>query len=588
MKKIVFTLTFIFSYSILSAQIIDASVKKQLQDFDKYVDQTLKDWNVPSAGVAIVKDGEVVWAKGYGMKDVEGKVAATEYTQYAIGSSSKAFTAAAVCLLADEGSIDLDKPLKNYLEDFELWDEYASENMTPRDLLCHRSGLPRHDLVWYGTDKSRDEIFQTLKHLEPTATFRETWQYQNLMFMTAGYLVEKVSGKSWEDFVKAEIFAPLEMKTANFSVNDIQKANDYALPYRDDDGKLIKMPYRNIDAIGPAGSINANVMEMSNWVIMQLAKGKFGEKEVLSPTMIQQMHTPHMVMPGTVSDEVFYNSYGLGWFITSYRGHLRVEHGGNIDGFSANVCLMPRDSIGVVVLTNMNGTRATSIIRNAAVDRMLELDKIDWNERLLKQKKEAEKKAEDNSKEEPSGKVEGTQPSHELSAYAGNFEHPAYGKILVAVKDGKLNLKTHGFDFMLNHYHYDIFESDDPLLGKQKIAFHSNLQGEIFKITAQMQPGVGDIEYKRIVEISEETLSLYAGEYELNGMIVKISIKEGVLKALVTGQPEYTLAPMQEAHAFQLEGLSGFSLKFKVKDGEKASEAAFHQPNGVFTAKRKE
>ena len=206
----------------------------------------------------------------------------TPKTLFAIGSSSKAFTAATVVQLADDDKLDLDEPIRKYLPDFELYDEGATKEMTPRDLLCHNSGLPRHDFVWYGSDKSRKDLYKTLKYLEPTASFRQTWQYQNLMFMTAGYLVEQISEMSWEDFTQKRILDPLGMNASNFSVSKMEKAENAALPYREKDGEFIKMPYRNIDAIGPAGSINSNAEDMSKWVIMQLNGGKYGEETVVS------------------------------------------------------------------------------------------------------------------------------------------------------------------------------------------------------------------------------------------------------------------------------------------------------------------
>jgi len=255
--------------------------------------------------------------------------------------------------------------------------------------MCHRSGLPRHDFVWYGAGLSRKEIMDRLRYLEPSKPFRTTFQYQNMMFMAAGYLTEQVSQMPWEDFIKENILTPLEMPTTNFSVTVMQPGADYSKPYRDDDG-IKEIPFRNTDAMAPAGSINSSAKEMANWVIMQLNNGSFKDKQIVSSTSINEMHTPQMVAPGGMNKDVFYHSYGLGWDITSYRGHLRVEHGGNIDGFTADVALYPLDSVGIVVLTNMENTSLNSIVRNYAIDRLLGLEEKDWNGILLPMRKKAQ------------------------------------------------------------------------------------------------------------------------------------------------------------------------------------------------------
>ena len=210
------------------------------------------------------------------------------------------------------------------------------------------------------------------------------WQYQNLLYGTAGYIVGQVNKTTWEAYLKEEILKPLRMTNTNFSVKEMQKQKDVALPYDLKNEEVRQIPFRSIDAIGPAGSINSNVKDMSNWLKMQLNNGKFEDKEIVSINNFKPMHQPQMTMPGNLEeDELFFRSYGMGWMLTSYRGHFRSEHGGNIDGFSANVALLPRDGIGVVILTNMNGTPVPSIIRNNVFDRFLNLEQIDWNLRFL-------------------------------------------------------------------------------------------------------------------------------------------------------------------------------------------------------------
>lgn len=592
MKNLTTKTLLLTSFIFLIGIATHAQEKRDFKDLDEYIEKTRKDWKVPGLAVAIIEKDQLVHSKGFGYADLENERPANPNTLFAIGSSSKAFTAASICLLANEGLLDLDEPVVTYLPDFKLHDEYATKKMTPRDLLSHVSGLPRHDLVWYASSKSRAEIYDVLKYLKPSTSFRGSWQYQNLMYMTAGVLVEKVSGKSWETFVQENFFEPLEMKTANFSVDDMQKVADHALPYNEEEDELKKMDFRNLDAIGPAGSINASVNEMANWVKMHIAGGQFKGEEVIGTAYLKQSHRPHSIVPGNASEDFAYTNYGLGWFITAYRGELLLHHGGNIDGFSAMVAFMPMDSVGMVILTNKNGTGATSVIREAIADFMTGKDRIDWNTKRLEQVNKAQEAAKKAEKEEDQNKVQGTAPSHELSAYAGKYSHPAYGEAEVTEKDGKLMMTIPAGEFPLNHYHYDIFELDTPL-GKLKANFLTGMDGKISTMNVPLEPGLEDpIEFDKLVEevdVEKDALEKYVGEYDLMGQVViKIYVKEDYLRMFVPGQPEYKLVPIGE-HEFKLEQLEGFRAKFTVKDGaDKADSLSSIQPNGTFTAQRKE
>jgi len=357
-KILVILLVFsLFLYSPLPAK--KKAPKVNLKGFPEFVEKAMKGWKVPGLAISIVKDGKVVFAEGFGFCDVKKGLKVTPQTLFAIGSSSKAFTATAMGILVDECKLDWDNPVREYLPSFKLKDLFAAERMTHRDLVCHRSGLPRHDAIWYGASANRKELFNRLAYLEPSKDFRTIFQYQNLMFMTAGYLVGQIAGKTWEKFVQERILNPLGMNDGNFSVEDSKKAPDFALPYMEKKDKVIEIPFRNIDAVGPAGSINSNVMDMAKWVLLNLNKGKHGEKQIISEASLKQIHSPQMVMgemfPGFEKyNELFYDNYGMGWMITFYKGHLLLHHGGGIDGFTALVSFMPRDNMGIVVLTILN------------------------------------------------------------------------------------------------------------------------------------------------------------------------------------------------------------------------------------------
>jgi CubicO group peptidase (beta-lactamase class C family) len=334
------------------------------------VDSLRKVWKAPGVAVGIIKDDKVILSEGFGQRSVKDNLPVTPQTLFAIGSCTKAFTTAALGILVDEGQLEWDKPVKHYLPTFKMYDDFATQRMTVTDLITHRSGLPRHDFMWYNSTFSRKDIFNRLQYLEPNKDFRTDWQYQNLMFMTAGYLLEQVSGGTWENFVRSRIFEPLGMKASNFSIDESQKASDFALPYRETKDTVKVIPFRNITTVGPAGSINSNIPDMLEWTRLHLNQGKMGDKQLLNAATMIKLHAPAMVMPQSGKySEILNSAYALGWMTSAYRGHQVVDHGGNIDGFSAEVMILPQDNIGIVVLTNLDGTPLSNIIARYEIGR---------------------------------------------------------------------------------------------------------------------------------------------------------------------------------------------------------------------------
>lgn len=487
----------LFLIFIFSAPAPAQSPQPDLSGLDVVVEQVMKDWKVPGIAVAVVKDGRIVYAKGYGHRDVKRGLKVTPDTLFAIGSCSKAFTAAALGILVDDKKLDWDRPVRNYLPDLMLHDGYATERIRPRDLLTHQSGLPRHDLVWYGSPLTRKELFERLRYLEPSAPLHARAQYNNLMFMTAGVLVERISGASWEAFVKARLLDPLGMKTSNFSVTDMQKAADYSLPYGEERGEAKEIPYRHIDAIGPAGSINSSVNEMTNWMVMQLGKGKFQDRQVISEKSLLETQTPQIIFGGDLRyDETFYASYGMGWGVSVYRGHPMLQHGGGIDGFTSNVRLLPKSGIGVVVLTN-SSSPASGIIAANALDRVLGLSEAPWVQRAKDDRVRAVAAQLKARAEDEKNRKKDTKPTLALKEYVGEFEHPAYQMLSVAEDGETLKIDLHGLTGKLKHYHYDVFEVAEGGLGGRKMNFLMNGKGEIDRVSILLEPGVKEIVFTR-------------------------------------------------------------------------------------------
>ena len=569
-----------------------APEKVNFKGFDQFVSETMKVWKVPGLAIAIVKDGKVILSKGYGFRDVEKKLKVTPKTLFAIGSCTKAFTATTMGILVDEGKLDWDKPVRAYLPAFKLKDSFASERMAPRDLVCHRSGLPRHDWMWYNSSASRRELFDRLQYLEPSKDFRDVFQYQNLMFMTAGYLVGQIAVTTWEEFAQKRLLDPLGMKDSNFSVEDSKKAEDFALPYIEKDEKVIEIPFRNIDTVGPAGSINSNVTDMVQWILLNLNKGKHGEEQIISENTLKEIHAPQMIASKSFEyDESFYSTYGMGWSISAYRGHLLLAHGGGIDGFIALVSFMPRESTGMVIFTNLNGNPLPSIVAYNVYDRLLGLDLIDWNKRIKERIDKAKKEAEEAKKEKDKDRKPNTKTSHPLEDYAGDYEHPGYGLFSVKKEGDLLKGEYNSISFDVEHYHYDIFKMENEFLEiDAKLSFFTDNKGNIGSLAVQLEPSVKEVVFTRMPEkkMTEKSfLEKFVGEYVLGEVTVTVSLKgEQTLFLSVPGQPEYELIPYKGTE-FNLKNLTGFSIEFIMDESGIVTEAKITQPNGVFTAKKK-
>jgi CubicO group peptidase (beta-lactamase class C family) len=321
-KRIRAISSFLFLCLIFSTSTPAQNTLPNLIGFDDFVEQVMKDWKTPGAAVAIVKDGRVVYAKGYGYRDVKRGLKVTADTLFAIGSCSKAFGAASLGILVDEKKIEWDEPVRTYLPELTLYDDYTTAHIRPRDLVSHQSGLPGHDAVWARSPLTRKELFDRLRYLEPSQPLHAKFQYSNLMFMASAALVEKVSGLTWEEFTRRKILEPIGMKNTNISVNEMQKTSDFSKPYREESGEIKESSFYNVDAMGPAASINSSVNEMANWMLLQLNKGKFEDKQIISEKNLLETQTPQIIVP---VDSEFLNSYAMGWFVTTFRGALHCQ-----------------------------------------------------------------------------------------------------------------------------------------------------------------------------------------------------------------------------------------------------------------------
>ncbi|HEY4876117.1 MAG TPA: serine hydrolase [Puia sp.] len=597
-----FTLLLLIATITSSAQ--KKSEDKRFAGLDTAFARVLKTWHAAGFAVVVVEKNRVIYANGFGYRDQENKIPVTPNTLFAIGSCTKAFTASLIGMLRQDGKVDYDKPVRNYLPDLKFFNDEMNNKITLRDMMSHRTGLPRHDLSWYFFNtQSRDSLIQRIQYMEPSAGLREKWQYNNFMFLVLGVVVEKITGKSWEDNIREKIFQPLGMSSSVLTISDLMKSNDVAIGYEVKNDSIIKKTdYYHIDAMGPAGSINSSVNDMAKWVITWINGGKYEGKEIIPAAHVTEAMSSQMIIGGALPDkekpDLYFANYGFGWFLSSYRGHYRVEHGGNIDGFSASTSFFPSDSIGIVVLTNQNNSVVPSIVRNIIIDRMLKIKYFDWNTDLKNIADKAKKENKDAEKSKIQTEKPITKTTHDLKDYEGSYSHKAYGTIEVQAQRDSLFAFLGSHTWWLKHLQYDIFEpfEKDPKEGidtsdkSDPMQFQMSAGGDIESVDIKLEPTLKAISFARTPkakEVSKDSLQKYVGEYLLSGLTIKVYIKnEKTLYLFVPGQPEYELA-LVDKNKFAIKTLSGYFAQFNVNDKNEVTELLAIQPNGTFKATRK-
>ncbi len=567
--------------------------KTLLDGFEPLIEKALNDFQVPGAAVGVVVDGHVIFAKGFGLRDIEKNLPMTKETLFAIGSCTKAFTTFAIGNLVDEGSLEWDQPVIDILPEFRLWDQYATTNVTLRDLLTHRTGLPRHEFVAYNSKISKSEMLKRIRFLQPSSEIRQRYQYGNLMYLTAGIAMEQVSGKPWEDLIRERILVPLEMVHTNFCVKDTQKTGNYASPYLEKNEKLKKIPFRNLSLISAAGSINSNVDDMTHWLKMLLAGGVYKNQVLISPSTLQELHAPQVIIPGAPeTKESMVYAYGIGWGVVSYRGHFYASHDGVSDGFTSMVGFFPGENVGIVVLCNKNMSTFPRYLSCEILDRILDLPSYDWFQEGLEGIRKNKLIVNESKIKEDHLRKKGTSPSHALEEFAGVYEHPGYGKLTVRVLDGKLEANYNDLIFVLDHWHYDVFnvaeEKQDMVVSIEgtKFTFYNGSNGEIGSLSVPFEPTADDIVFKKK---SDQTLSAvnylkkFVGVYEIYGYTVEIVVRNHALIAIIPGQPNYELIPTCE-NEFAVKTMTGSTVHFVLDSDSKVEEVLLIHPYGAFSA----
>jgi CubicO group peptidase (beta-lactamase class C family) len=604
MKQLLFILAVSLA-TMASAQENTEPADKRFAGLDTAFARIISLWKDAGFSVAVVEKNKVVYAKGFGYRNLEQKLPATPNTLYAIGSCTKAFTASLIGELESKGKLDIDKPVRNYLPELRFYNDEMNDQITLRDMMCHRTGLPRHDYSWYlFSTSSRDSLLKRVQYQEPSARPREKWQYNNWMFMLQGMVIEKITGQSWESNIKSSIFQPLGMTHSNLTIADLEKDPEAATGYNVKDSAktetISKTDYYHIDAMGPAGAINSSVADMSIWLKTWIYGGRFNGKEIIPSAFAKEAISSQMIigsgLPDSSNRDILFSTYGFGWAMSSYRGHYRVEHGGNIDGFSASTCFFPSDSIGIVVLSNQNNSVVPSIIQNIISDRMLGLKYYDWNYFRRKDHDKMKQAQADAAGAKLKSETVKTSASHPLRDYTGLFNNKGYGTMDVYLRHDSLFMYVGKDSEFVKQDKYDWFKVYD--IDKKgiidtsdgfSIEFRTSANGEINELNASFERSVKTIVFTRIPKIamvSAGSLKKFEGDYLIAQLELKVFVKNEALHLSVPGQPEYELVPIEE-NKFVIKDMTGFTLTFEINDKNEVTGLTSAQPNGTFKAVKK-
>lgn len=573
---------------VLALPVAPASTQS-LTGIERFISAEMNKEQAPGLALAVVKDGRVIHLRGYGYRDIEKKLPVTPDTLFAIASVSKSVAVLTLGSLVADGRLEWDRPVQSCLSDFRLHDRFVTEQLTLRDMVTHRSGLPRHDWLWSGSNLTRAELFERLPYLELSAELRSSYQYNNLMYAAAGHVAERITGMPWDQLVQQRIFRPLGMSRSFTDLASFSRDIEPAVPYaKNKSAGAHKVEYTNLDNIAPAGSINSTAKDMSRYLLALLADGRLSNQQVLHAETLQQMTVPQTIIPDAPRHaELGRKLYGMGLVISTYRGRSVISHGGDIDGFTALLAWLPEVNAGLVLLINQGDSQLRSIVSQRVFDLMLGLKPIDWSARYAADK--AKRQPTQTSEGSPVGGLNApiASPARPLSEYVGRYEHPAYGTVEIGRNESsKLTLTYHGVSIELDHFNDDVFAApakEHNLLAETNAKFTADWKGEIASVSLPLEPEVAAIVFSRSGDArlrDPEFLRQYVGTYRIGKDAARISLQDGALTLSLGSHPSRRLLPFKGTR-FAVEGRMDHAVEFIGGDA-----FVYLRPDGDLTGAR--
>lgn len=451
------------------------------RELDAYVAKAVKEWNVAGFAIAVVHDGRLAFAKAYGVREVGKPEPVDTQTIFAIASTTKAITAAALGMLVDEGKVRWDDPVTKHLPGFQMADPYVTREVTVRDLLTHRAGLPNADYLWTAGDNSRDEVVRRVRFIQPAYSLRAGYSYHNVMYTVAGEVVEAASGMSWDDFVRTRIFEPLGMSRSVTTLAAAEGRDNRAAPHWPAGDTLRVISNSLADGIGPAGSAWSSVADMSRWVKFLLDTGRVNDRPLLRPQTWAELFRPHTILPGGGQGSPIvrltrphFRTYGLGWFQQDYQGRQVDFHTGSLNGMIAMNGLIREAGLGVYMLGNTDHAELRHALMYKVFDLFLGLPARDWSAELLALYRADAARTDSMSRRNQAQRIEGTRPSLPIDQYAGTYTDSLYGSVVVTVEEGTPRLRRSPAQAgTLEHWQFDTFRVrwDDWWRGRSTVQF---------------------------------------------------------------------------------------------------------------------
>jgi CubicO group peptidase (beta-lactamase class C family) len=435
-----------------------------LSDLPGYIESSMREWQVPGFAIAVVRGDSVIFTRGFGVREHGRPGTVDEHTLFAIASTSKAFTAAALGMLVDERRLSWDDPVAQHLPTFQLQDPFISLELTVRDLLTHRAGLSRSDNLWIAAPFDRGEVLRRAREL-PVSRFRAEYGYNNIMYIAAGEVVGAVSGMSWDDFLEQRVFTPLQMTRSTTRDAVVAGRDNVASSHVRIDGRITPMARRNYDNIGGAGAVFSSAHDMAQWLRFHLNAGSYAGSTLLQPATQREMFTPQTVMRGdSVAQRMFpgthFRAYGLGWNLQDYHGRKLVHHSGSINFTRTHIAMVPAEGIGVVAIANLSSSNLQQAMMYYVLDALLDLPPRDWSAEYMELARRSEESSERQSREVEASRILNTRASLPVDAYAGTYSSSVYGDVQLTLEDGRLVL-SYSPDYVadVEHWHHDTFRA---------------------------------------------------------------------------------------------------------------------------------